>query len=261
LTPSFDVARFRALAAARQLSLGAPLEYAAVTPSTNDLALAAARADARPGTTFVAGTQTAGRGRRGHSWLSNPAENLLFSVLLRPRVAPARVSALTLAVGLAVRDAVQPRLAAAVKLKWPNDLLIERQKLAGILLESQLQGAELRAVVVGVGLNVSAREFPSELAERATSLWLAGAQELEHEPLLVDILQALERRVESYEAHGLTALLPELSECDALVGRRIRVESVSGTARGIDGEGYLLIEDDSNALHRVAAGTVEWLDA
>ncbi|HEY4159838.1 MAG TPA: biotin--[acetyl-CoA-carboxylase] ligase, partial [Polyangiaceae bacterium] len=153
-----------------------------------------------------------------------------------------------------------PRVARAIQLKWPNDLLIGTAKLAGILLESLLQGSELSAVVVGVGLNVHAREFPAGLALPATSLALCGSTELEHERLLVDILAALERRLFAFERDGVAGLLPELKQCDALLERKVRVETIAGTARGIDDAGQLVIEDAAGALHHVASGSVEWLD-
>lgn len=254
--PSFDVVAFRELARQRRLRLGAPLVAMSVTGSTNDDAMAAARGGAVHGATFVADEQTAGRGRRGARWTSPPAANLMFSVLLRVDLPPERVAALPLAVGLAVRDAVQPRVSVPVKVKWPNDVLANGRKLAGILVESQLTNGRVAALIVGVGLNVAMRELPAEIAEVATSLALLGAERLEREALLVDLLEALDARASALFEGGVQRLLDDLRACDALRGQLVQVDQLRGTARGFADDGALLLEDESGTLHRVISGMV-----
>lgn len=256
---AFDADAFRARTREQKPKLGRPLMYQPVTGSTNDDALAAARAGAPHGSVFVADEQTAGRGRRGHTWHAARGESLLFSVLLRPSLELSRTSALTLAVGLALRDAVAPLIATSPELKWPNDLLVLGKKLAGILVESQLQGQRLESVVVGVGLNVATRDFPAEIAATATSLALLGATRLSREALLFDVLEAISARVSAYEATGVAGILSELNAADALRGRRVRVDGVTGFARGLDEQGRLLIEDDAEETHAILSGTVELL--
>jgi BirA family transcriptional regulator, biotin operon repressor / biotin---[acetyl-CoA-carboxylase] ligase len=255
----FDAERFAKLAAERGLELGAPLTSVAVTGSTNDLALEAARAGAPHGATFVAEEQTRGRGRRGRAWSSPPGQNLTFSTLLRPKLEPERASSLTLAVGLAVRDAVAARVADEVGVKWPNDIVARGRKVAGILVESQLVGGRITALIVGIGLNVSMRELPPDIAEIATSLALLGASELDREPLLCDLLSEIDRRVREHETAGLPVLLDELRAHDALLGRRVRVEAATGVARGIDATGALLIENERGQVRPIVSGTVEVL--
>jgi BirA family biotin operon repressor/biotin-[acetyl-CoA-carboxylase] ligase len=256
---AFDADAFRARTRERKPALGRPLMYQPVTGSTNDDALAAARSGAPHGSVFVADGQTAGRGRRGHTWHAARGESLLFSVLLRPSLELSRTSALTLAVGLALRDAVAPLIATTPELKWPNDLLVAGKKLAGVLVESQLQGDRLQSVVVGVGLNVATRDFPAEIAATATSLALLGATRLSREALLFDVLEAIAARVSAYGTSGVAGILHELNAADALRGRRIRVDGVTGFGRGLDDQGRLLIEDDAEETHAVLSGTVELL--
>jgi BirA family biotin operon repressor/biotin-[acetyl-CoA-carboxylase] ligase len=253
----FDAARFRTQARELKTKLGRPLMYEPITGSTNDNALLAARAGAPHGSLFVADEQTAGRGRRGNAWLAAPGESLLFSVLLRPTLELSQASALTLAVGLALRDAVSPLLAETAQIKWPNDLYVNGKKLAGILLESQLQGDRLQAVVVGVGLNVSARDFPPEIAARATSLTVLGAGRVEREALLQEILNALALRLDAFQHTGVAGILDELNAADALRGQRVRVDGQEGVGRGLDEQGRLLLEDGANVVHAITAGTVE----
>jgi len=256
---AFDPERFRAQSRQAWPKLGRPLMYLPVTGSTNDNALLAARSGAPHGSVFVADEQTAGRGRRGNAWLAAPGESLLFSVLLRPQLDLPQISALTLAIGLALRDAVAPLIASEVQLKWPNDLYVNDKKLAGILVESQMQGERLQAVVVGVGLNLKTRDFPQEIATRATSLGLLGAGLAEPERLLREILAAMAVRLEAYQRTGVAGILSELNAADALRGKRVRVDAQSGIGRGLDAQGRLLLEDDSRQLHAILSGTVELL--
>ncbi|HEY4102967.1 MAG TPA: biotin--[acetyl-CoA-carboxylase] ligase [Polyangiaceae bacterium] len=254
---AFDAQRFRALSRERKPALGRPLMYQPVTGSTNDDALLAARSRAPHGSVFLADEQTKGRGRRGHAWFAAPGESLLFSVLLKPELELAQTSALTLAIGLALRDAIAPHITLSPELKWPNDLLVSGKKLAGVLVESQLQGERLQAVVVGVGLNVATREFPPEIAGIATSLALLGAAQLEREALLFELLDAMANRIAAYQRHGVPGLLEELNAVDALRGKRVRVEDVCGIGRGLDEQGRLLLEDDAGKVQAVLSGTVE----
>jgi len=253
--PPFDAERFRRLSQSRRLALGEPLVARRITASTNDLALAAAHEGAPHGATFVADEQTAGRGRRGNRWSSAPGADLTCSIVLRPRLAGERASALTLAIGLAVRDAAQDRTKTPLAVKWPNDVVAGRAKLAGILVESKLQGSKLAAVVAGIGLNVATREFPDELRGAATSLALLGAADLDRETLLADLLERLDTRVRAFETSGLFALLDDLRRHDALLERPICVDGVPGVARGIDESGALLF-DEGSGVKRVLAGHV-----
>lgn len=257
----FDTASFIELVERRGLSLGVPLAVFDVTGSTNDDAMAAARDGAPHGATFVAEQQTAGRGRRGQRWIAPAESDLTFSVLLRPRLAPERAIAFTLTVGLAVRDALTPRSPVALQIKWPNDIVTSGRKLAGILVESTLQGGTLAALVVGVGLNVKTVEFGPELEDTATSLALLGAADahLAREPLLADLLERLERRLALYEHSSLSGMLDELKACDALRGTRVAIDGVAGIARGIDESGALLVELAPGNVRRIVSGSVAGL--
>jgi len=257
-SPPFDVERFQSLQAARHVVLGEPLHFFLETTSTNDVALEAADAGAPHGSTFVAEVQTKGRGRHGHTWTSPAGENLTFSVLLRPRLEVERAGGIALVVGLAVREAVARRvLAARVGIKWPNDVVVGSQKLAGVLVESRLRGSRLDALVVGVGINVHMRDMPEEIRPIATSLALLSDPSPCREELLIDVLSELEPRFDVFSAEGLVRALPELRMHDALFGTRVTAGEVRGTADGIDVDGALLVRDESGATTRVTAGSVE----
>lgn len=266
---SFDVARLQELRLERLRQTGGPswghsLEYLTETGSSNDDALAAARAGAPGGSVFLAEHQTRGRGRRGRTWLAEPGQSLLFSVLVRPALEGALPegggAALTLAMGLGVRAALAPHSAQPLLVKWPNDILCARRKLAGILCESQLAGSRLAAIVIGIGINVGAQSFPPELASEVTTLSeLHGEQPApEREALLVALLAELEQRHQQFEREGIEPLLEEFRRFDALRDQRVTVSGqreLSGVARGVDAQGQLLLETDGVVL-AVNAGTV-----
>jgi len=263
MSTPFDAERFREHA--RALTLGRPLVATLQTGSTNDDALAAAREGAPHGALFVTEEQLAGRGRRGNTWLASPGEGLLFSLLLRPALRAERAPALALLAGLAVRAAVATLLeragsSARALVKWPNDVVVvddKPRKLAGILVESVVRGAQLGGVVVGVGLNVGRLGLPSALAETTTSLELLGVS-VTRERLLADVLDAVEARLEKLEdpENPLEALVSELACFDALFGSLVRVDDVLGTAAGIDGEGCLKVVDAAGRTQRIVSGHV-----
>ena len=249
--------------------LGRPLVVMATTTSTNDVAKCAARDGAAHGTTWVAEEQTAGRGRRGHAWLSPPGEGLLFSVLLRLPCSPARVPPIALVAGLAVRDAVASAAAgASITIKWPNDVLCGPRKVAGILVEAVTVGSRVEAVVIGIGINVHTRAFPDELADRATSVAIvasAASAASENSPsapperaaILATVLHALDRDVHIVVSRGLGLLRARLEQADAFRGRRVGNDSGDeGIAAGIDDDGRLLIRRDDGILTRWSAGEV-----
>ncbi|HEX4339887.1 MAG TPA: biotin--[acetyl-CoA-carboxylase] ligase [Polyangiaceae bacterium] len=256
---TFDAALFEARRSALGARFGAPLTTLRETGSTNDDAFVAAKNGAPHGAVFVADAQKSGRGRRGSTWTSPPGENLTFSVLLRPSLPAERVSVIALVAGLAVRAAAAARVPEPVLIKWPNDVLSCERKLAGILVESRLSGADVEAVVVGVGVNAAMRDLPADIASIATSLALLGDPSPRREPLLAELLAGFEERLGRFERAGLQALLVELNEHDGLRGKSLKVGDVKGEGCGIGAEGALLLRDAAGVVHRVTSGTVERL--
>jgi BirA family biotin operon repressor/biotin-[acetyl-CoA-carboxylase] ligase len=230
--------------------------------STNDEVSVRARAGAEEGLLVVAEAQTGGRGRLGRSWHSPAGQNLYLSLLLRPAMPPWMVPPLTLLVGGVAAEVLQAA-GAAPRLKWPNDVLLPMagglRKVAGILTEMASERDRVRQVVVGVGLNVNATEFPSELAERATSLRLATGRPFDRGTLLAALLDALEPAYEQFVAEGPARGL-ERWRRHADLGRRCRIERdgrvMDGVATDVDAEGTLLVRDDAGQIHRVLSGEI-----
>src|SRR5271156_577953 len=170
--------------------------------STNTYAMQQAENGVADGTVYFADEQTAGRGRGAHEWSSPPGSGLYVSVLLRPRIPPADVLWLSLAAGLAVRDAVLQVTSLACDLRWPNDLLLGKRKFCGILTELNAEVTRIRHLVVGIGINVHQEHFPGELSPQATSLRIETGKHWPRQEVLVALLHALQRETQALEAPG-----------------------------------------------------------
>ena len=253
-----DLARAPELIAERGIALGVPLHVMDETTSTNDEAKRGARDGAPHGATWVAESQTAGRGRQGRAWVSPRGENLLVSVLVRVACAPARLPLLALVAGLAARDAIASAAPLTeARIKWPNDVVLgpNRQKIAGVLVEAITQG-KTSALIVGVGINVHTRDFPDDIAARATSIARVSDRPADRAVVLADLLTALDRDVELVASRGLGMVHARLARADALLGAHVKSDSGEGVAEGIDLDGRLLVRRADGVLTRWIAGEV-----
>ena len=167
--------------------------------STNSVALrGAALASQHPdetpeGAVFLAEEQTAGRGRSTHSWHSEPGNGIYCSFLLRPPMTPAEALWLSLITGVAVQDAVRETTGLAADIRWPNDLLLNEKKFAGILTEMSSEGGKVNHAVVGVGINVNHQSFPGKLNETATSLAMESGRQYARLEIAAALIRALDR--------------------------------------------------------------------
>ena len=185
------------------------------------------------GSYAVADFQSAGRGRLGRTWEASHGSALLVSVLLKPP-AGAVLPQVALVAGIAVADALEELTGLAVQIKWPNDVMLRRHKVCGILAE-----ARDGAVVLGIGVNVNQR--PVELAERAGSLYSLTGRTWDRDEVLAAVLAALGERYDAWRAGGLDAVYEGLGPRDFLRGRIVSVDGTSGVADYIDRDGRLLI--------------------
>jgi BirA family transcriptional regulator, biotin operon repressor / biotin---[acetyl-CoA-carboxylase] ligase len=242
------------------------LLYFETAGSTNDVAASLIGSGAGEGTVVIADAQTAGRGRRGRSWHSPPGAGLYVSVVLTPSrsSAPDRAtSLLTLTAGVALADAVERVTGIAPAIKWPNDLLVGRRKLAGILAEGVPGRTGLHAVVLGYGINVLAASFPPDLAPRVTSLESELGRVVDRAALLAESLATLSERYAELMTGGFDAIL-DAWRSRSFGSRGARVEwDVPGGVRtgitdGIDGMGALLVRSAEGLVERIVAGEVRW---
>lgn len=226
--------------------------------STNDEAARLARAGARHGTVVIAESQHAGRGRDGRVWASPPGLGLYLSAVVRPPLPLALVPPMTLAIGVAVCEAAR-ETGADARLKWPNDVLVDGRKLAGVLVEAQSQGSRLEAVIVGIGVNLGG-ELPAELGARATTLAAAAGQPIDRARFLASLLGHVERWIDRYAASGLPSVIEawHARMAPGLTARAIVDGApLEGDVAGLDGEGALLLRDGAGRVHRVRSGDVE----
>jgi BirA family biotin operon repressor/biotin-[acetyl-CoA-carboxylase] ligase len=228
--------------------------------STNDEAARLARAGASHGTVVIADSQRTGRGRDGRAWASPPGAGLYLSAIVRPPLPLAHVPPMTLAIGVGLCDAARESGAAAV-LKWPNDLLVGKRKLAGVLVEAQSQGSRLEAVVVGIGVNLmTSDELPAALRATAIALDEAANTMIARAAFVARLCAHVEHWIDRYVAGGLALVAPAWSERMA-PDLRLRVSSsdraLLGEVAGLDGDGALLLRDDTGEVHRVRSGDVE----
>jgi len=229
------------------------------TGSTNTLAMQAATAGVEEGTVIFADQQTAGRGRNGHNWHSDPGTAILVSVVLRPKILPAQSLWLSLMAGVAVHDAALRTCGIACDLRWPNDLLIERKKVCGILTEISADAEQLRFAVIGIGINVNQPSFPAEIGTLATSLQLETGKQWSRTELLIALLKSLEAEYRDTLDAGEESLLRKVESISSYVrGKRVHVDEgggYDGVTDGLDPRGFLRVRTAEN-MRTVLSGGV-----
>ena len=238
---------------------GHPLYYAQEIDSTNLWAQRLSEEGQGSGTLCVADFQTAGRGSRGRRWEEEPHLSVMMSLLLKPSFPAERASMLTLVMGMAVCKAVRS-FGLDATIKWPNDVVVSKKKICGILTEMRLDGSEIRDVVIGVGINVNARAYPPELSDKATSLYLEAGHVFSREEVLSKVIEIFEGYEELFEEKADLSLLKE--EYESLLANKdapVRVLSdlpFEGVALGIDERGRLLVRKEDGSISLVGAGEV-----
>ena len=236
--------------------------------STNEMAMQAAQAGAEEGSIFVAEEQTAGRGRGGHSWHSSGDGGLYLSVVLRPNLNPTDVLWISLITGLSAHYAVESVLGAPPDLRWPNDIMFGNRKLGGILTEMSADSAQVRHVVVGVGINVNQPAFPPELADLATSLRIETGRDWSRVDIAAALLKSLDREYRALRTGllaNVTSSIIKRFERSSTYARGARVEveegeGFKGETVGLDTRGFLRVQTE-NGVRTVLSGGVRKVPA
>ncbi len=229
------------------------LHFSALTDSTNNDALAAARGGAPHGSVYFADEQHAGRGRGDHAWHSAAGHGLYVSVLLRPQIPVARLLLVPLVTGLAAADAIRASSGLTVDLRWPNDLLIDSRKVCGILVEAHTEGGAVAFAVAGIGINAHQRNFDPSLGTPATSLDMEAGRRISRQALLVALLKSLERETLALADAAAEKLVPErVAQTSTWVrGRKVEVhgpQTCTGVTAGLDKHGFLLVRTDAGIV-------------
>jgi BirA family transcriptional regulator, biotin operon repressor / biotin---[acetyl-CoA-carboxylase] ligase len=235
----------------RRKVIGEPRLY---TPECESTQLLLLGADLPEGAVAVTDHQTSGRGRLGRTWVEASGTAVLCSVLLRPP-AERRAAELSLVAAVAVAEAVEAATGLSAQIKWPNDVMLNRRKVAGILAEMRDE-----SVVVGIGVNVNQmrEQLPPDTRTLAGSLRSLTGREYDRDSVLSSLLSRLDLRYEQWRADGLDGVFDDLGSRDFLRGRRVRIGDESGTAVQIDRQGRLEIAFDGTGHRAIESGEVEF---
>lgn len=223
------------------------------TDSTNE---EAKRSSQKPdGTLFIADVQTSGKGRLGRSWESPPGAGIWMSLLLKPDIPPTEISQITLIAGIAVCRALDN----GSMIKWPNDIVIGSKKVCGILTEMSAEIERVNYVVCGMGINVNTSEFPEELHDKATSLYIETGDVYNRSELTARIMNEFEPLYTKFLNEGFSPLLDEYRSSCVTLGKEIyviyRKETLTGRAVDISPDGGLIVDTDNGRIN-VTSGEV-----
>ena len=210
---------------------------------------------------FVANQQTAGKGRRGRTWISPKGEDLFFSLLLRPDIPPESASMLTLVAAMAAAEVAKRYSRESCQIKWPNDIVLHNRKICGILTEMGAEMGEISYVIIGVGFNLNRMEFEEDIVSMATSIRKETGERITRAAFLADFLAEFMKRFEIFLREG--DLSPFVKEYDSHlinVGKEVKIVSRQGTrirtALGINEKGELRIQDELGREETVFTGEV-----
>ncbi|MBQ1506873.1 MAG: biotin--[Ruminococcus sp.] len=228
--------------------------------STNDYLKSLGGEDCESGTVVAAREQLHGKGRMGRGWSANKDECLMFSVLLRPQIAPGEVAAVTPLAGLAVCNALRKATGLDCRIKWPNDIIIGNKKLCGILTEMSAEFDAVEYVVSGIGVNVAQKEFPEEIADKATSLAIESGKDFDQNKLFAEILNEMEKVFTETKLSLESDALNEYISLCTTIGRTVSFRRgstrLSGTAVDISSGGELRVMLPDGTICSVNSGEV-----
>ncbi len=216
--------------------------------STNIIAAQLAQSNVPEGTIVVAEEQTRGRGRFGRNWFSAMGRGIYCSIILYPKISPAQAPGISLMTAVSLADTMASFKSLNVKIKWPNDCLLNGRKTAGILTELSAEIGHIHYVVVGIGINVNyAREdFPEDIAKRATSIKAETGIEISRVKLLADFLKNFEKDYGNFNKTGLTKIRNRIIKYSSIIGNIISLKQkdnyITGKAIDIDDDGHLVME-------------------
>lgn len=242
--------------------IGRDIQVFQQTSSTNDIVEKLARDGVKEGVVVFAESQTRGRGRLGRQWLSPPRKGLWFSVLLRPALRPQAATQLTVAAATALFRAIRDQTGITPEIKWPNDILIDGRKVAGVLTELGAELDHIKHLTLGIGVdvNLTASEFPPELRKIATSLKIEAGRHLQRAELAAAILRELDRDYERICSQQFDQVADEWEAHCTTIGRRVNIQVgnriLQGQAEALDDDGALLLRTQHGHLERIIGGDV-----
>ncbi|MFZ7103097.1 MAG: biotin--[acetyl-CoA-carboxylase] ligase [Peptococcaceae bacterium] len=250
------------LAELATLNWGENIYTFAEVDSTNNVAKKLA-AEGRPeGTIVVAERQLQGKGRLGRTWVSPTGKGIWVSLILRPDILPTASPQITFVLAVAMVKALKKSLNITPKIKWPNDILIDGKKVAGILTELSAEIERVNYIIVGIGVNANQNpaDFPAEFREKATSLKSVLGREIPRVKVLQGMLEEIESTYQEYLRGDFSTVIKEWKANSLTIGQEVEVimgaEKIAGNAVDVDHDGCLIVRDAGGELHRIIAGDV-----
>ncbi|MGA2780348.1 MAG: biotin--[acetyl-CoA-carboxylase] ligase [Smithella sp.] len=240
--------------------IGYQLYYYEEISSTNDEAFRLGLAGAPEGTALIANSQSAGKGRMQRVWHSPADSNIYTSIILRPQIEPARTPQISILAGVAVADVLESYCPDRIKLKWPNDVLIDGKKVCGILSQVKTTVSEVDFIVLGMGINVNINynQLPEEIRNLATSLAMETGQEVSRLELIISLYENLTKWYKQLIQNGFGPIKEKWQSLTPMIGQTVQVmfgeEEVNGKAIGLDDDGSLILLAAGNKEFKVSAG-------
>lgn len=236
------------------------IHYLNEIDSTNTRAKELAVKGAPEGTLVVSEKQTKGKGRKGRSWFSPPHEGIYASLILRPTISPREAPRITMLTAVVVAKALLSLTQLKVTIKWPNDILVNGKKLAGILTEIRGETDTIDYIVVGLGLNVNTPRFPDDIRDKATSIFIETGSPFPRARIIREYLYWYEKYYGLFNANGFGPILRLWKRLSRIIGHQIIVDMTdakySGEVEDIDENGVLILKDHNGETHRIISGDV-----
>lgn len=242
--------------------LGRSIHYEETVDSTQRIAQRLAYDGAEEGTIVIAEEQLGGRGRLERSWHSPKYKGIWMSIILRPRIPIMQTPQLTLLMAVAAVKGIEQATGCEPGIKWPNDLLLNGKKISGILTELQADSDRIHSLIIGIGINVNLEleDYPEELRNTASSLFIETGKEWDRATIVQTILLELEKLYSLYLENGFYPIKLLWESYAVSIGKRVKATTLNGSftgiAKGITDEGVLLLEDDNGKVHHIYSADI-----
>lgn len=240
--------------------IGHKIYYYSETGSTNDEAFALGIAGAPEGVVVIADSQSRGKGRFKRSWYSPSGENIYTSIILRPQIESSISSRIPIMAGVAVAETLNYYCPNRIKLKWPNDVLINNKKVCGILLQAKIANGEISFIVLGIGINVNIayNQLSEEIRDSATSLSMESGGEISRQELIISLYENLGKWYKQLLQKGFNPIKQKWLELTPMIGKTVQVkfkdETIEGKASDLDDDGSLILLAEGHKIIKISAG-------
>lgn len=261
-SPDLSIEAIRNALSKESLKIGRDFLFYKSLESTNTVGAELAHKGWRDGTVIIADEQTSGKGRLGRTWISPSGKNLYMSILLTPSISPRDATILTLMSSVACCNALRRLLSIPVSIKWPNDLMVNGRKIAGILTEIKADMDKIAYAVIGVGININLdiEYLPEEVRGIATSVKRETGEQCSRTAVALEVLREFEKWYDNLLKNGKKDILSQWRDCSSTIGRKVKVtmenKVFKGIAEEIDDEGLLILKLPDGSYMKVDAGDI-----